>query len=226
MSKITAVVLAAGRGSRMKSDTPKQFLNVNGKPLLAYSLETFEKSEINEIILVTAEESIGLCSDIIKKYTISKCTDVTAGGSERAISVYNGIKKATGDYVLIHDGARPLISEKIIASIIKALKSHPAVVPVIPVKDTIRQVGPDGTLSDAFDRSTLFGMQTPQAFEREKFTEGYENLIADGADFSKITDDVMIMEKAFGIHAFPVDGEEMNKKITTPEDLAWLKSLV
>ena len=70
MSKITAVVLAAGRGSRMKSDTPKQFLNVNGKPLLAYSLETFEKSEINEIILVTAEESIGLCSDIIKKKKI------------------------------------------------------------------------------------------------------------------------------------------------------------
>lgn len=226
MNEITAIVLAAGKGSRMKSNTPKQFLEVAGKPLLYYSLLTFQKSEVGQIVLVTAEESIGLCKSIIKKYGISKCTDIVSGGAERAISVYNGLKEASGDYVLIHDGARPLISESVISEIIIALKEHPAVVPVIPVKDTIRQVGPDGSLSDAFDRSTLFGMQTPQAFERKKFTEGYEKLIADDVDFSKITDDVMIMEKAFGIHAYPVDGEEMNRKITTPEDLAWLESLV
>ena len=95
---------------------------------------------------------------------------------------------------------------------------------MIPVKDTIRQLMPDGSLDDAFDRSALFGMQTPQAFVREEILKAYHKLIDEKTDFSDVTDDVMIMEKALHIHAHPVTGEELNKKITTPEDLAWLNS--
>ncbi|MQN01693.1 MAG: 2-C-methyl-D-erythritol 4-phosphate cytidylyltransferase [bacterium LCO1.1] len=226
MMKTTAIVLAAGKGSRMKSNTPKQFIGVKGKPIIAYSLETFEKSSVDQIVLVTSEDNIDRCNSIVKNFNIEKCSDIVAGGSERALSVCNGLKKATGDYVLIHDGARPLVSSRIIKDTIEALKDHPAVVAVVPVKDTIRQIGENGELKDAIERSSLFGMQTPQAFWREKIIEAYDKLFKENADFSKITDDVMVLEKAFGIHAFPVDGEEMNRKITTPEDLAWLKSIV
>ncbi|MDD6551639.1 MAG: 2-C-methyl-D-erythritol 4-phosphate cytidylyltransferase [Lachnospiraceae bacterium] len=226
MSKVTAIVLAAGKGSRMKSDTPKQFLKVNGKPLIAYSLAAFEKSQVSEIVLVTGEDGIDICSQIVRSYHISKCSSIVTGGTVRALSVYNGIKAATGDFVLIHDGARPLVSQRLIADTIEAVKKYPAVVPVLPVKDTIRQIQPDGSLNDAFDRSTLFGMQTPQAFSRDRILSAYQDLMDADCDFSQITDDVMIMEKAFGIHAQPVTGEEINKKITTPEDMAWLGSLL
>lgn len=224
MSKVTAIVLAAGKGSRMKSSIPKQFLEVKGRPLIAYSLEAFEKSPVDEIILVTGEDSIDFCSQIVKIYEIFKCTSIVPGGEARALSVYNGIKASSGDYVLIHDGARPLISQRLIADTIEAVERYPAVVPVIPVKDTIRQLMPDGSLDDAFDRSALFGMQTPQAFVREEILKAYQKLIDEKTDFSVVTDDVMIMEMALHIHAHPVTGEELNKKITTPEDLAWLNS--
>ncbi|MDD7328079.1 MAG: 2-C-methyl-D-erythritol 4-phosphate cytidylyltransferase [Lachnospiraceae bacterium] len=224
MEKISAIVLAAGKGTRMKSDRPKQFMEVAGKPLIAYSLEAFEKSDVDEIILVTGQNEMELCSRIIKKFKISRCVRIVAGGDVRALSVYNGIKAASGDYVLIHDGARPLVSQRLIADTIEAVEKYKAAVPVIPVKDTIRQVSPDGTLMDALDRSTLFSMQTPQAFACADIMKAYEKLTEEKYDLSHITDDVMVMEQGLGIHAHPVRGEEENRKITTPEDLEWLKT--
>lgn len=224
MEKISAIVLAAGKGTRMKSDRPKQFMEVAGKPLIAYSLEAFEKSAADEIVLVTGQSDIEYCEKIVRKYKISKCTQVTAGGAVRASSVLNGIEAASGDYVLIHDGARPLVSQRLIADTIEAVKKYRAVVPVIPVKDTIRQVSPDGTLMDALDRSTLFGMQTPQAFACADIMKAYEKLTEEKYDLSHITDDVMVMEQGLGVHAHPVRGEEENRKITTPGDLEWLKT--
>lgn len=225
MMKATAVVLAAGRGSRMKSDTKKQFMTVNGAPIIAYSLKAFEKSRVDEIVLVTGSEDIDLCQKIAQKYDISKCYCVVAGGETRAESVLNGIKAASADHVLIHDGARPLVSQRVISDTLEALERFEAVVPVIPVKDTIRQLGEDGNLCDALDRTSLFGMQTPQAFRKDIILKAYRKILDKGSvDFSEYTDDVMIVEKALGIHAHPVQGEEMNKKITTPEDLVWLES--
>lgn len=222
MSKVSAIVLAAGKGSRMKSEVPKQFIEVNGKPLITYALEAYQMSAVDEIILVTGEDDISLCKKIVSDHQITKCTSVAAGGNERAWSVLNGIKAASGDYVLIHDGARPLVSQRLIADTISAVQQFPAVVPVIPVKDTIRQIMDDGTLSEAFDRSKLVGMQTPQAFRRADILKAYDILLQENTDFSKITDDVMIMEQGLGVYAHPVTGEETNKKMTTPEDLEWL----
>ena len=106
MCKITAIVLAAGTGSRMKSKEKKQFMKINGKPVIWYSLFQFEKSIVDEVILVTGEEDIEYCNEnIVKQYNLKKVKHIIAGGSERYESVYNGLKKTTGDIVLIHDGA-------------------------------------------------------------------------------------------------------------------------
>ena len=118
MNKITAIVLAAGSGSRMKSKTKKQFMEIKGKPVIWYSLFEFEKSRVDEIILVTGKEDIDYCKkEIVEKYNLKKIKNVVAGGSERYESVYNGLKEVTGNIVLIHDGARPLINNEIIERI-------------------------------------------------------------------------------------------------------------
>lgn len=115
MNKITAIVLAAGSGSRMKSKTKKQFMEIKGKLVIWYSLFEFEKSRVDEIILVTGKEDIDYCKkEIVEKYNLKKIKNVVAGGSERYESVYNGLKEVTGNIVLIHDGARPLINNEII----------------------------------------------------------------------------------------------------------------
>lgn len=225
MEMVSAIVLAGGRGKRMGSDIPKQFIGAGGKPVIVYSLEAFEKNDgVDEIILVTVNDYISYCNELVKKFKISKCTKIITGGDVRALSVYNGIMASVGDYVLIHDGARPLVSQRLISDTISAVKKYKAAVPVIPVKDTIRQIAPDGTLKDAFDRSTLFGMQTPQAFYRPDIIKAYENLKEEKEDLSLITDDVMVMERGLGVHAHPVEGDESNRKLTTPEDMEWFIS--
>lgn len=224
MEKITAVVLAAGRGSRMKSNIPKQFISVGGKPLIAYSLLTFEKSPVDEIILVTGKDDIDFCRDeVVSRYGISKCNSVIAGGNVRAMSVYNGVRQASGDYVLIHDGARPLVSEDIIEDVIYAVGEYGAAVPVMPVKDTIRVVSGTDALGAALDRSSLAAMQTPQAIRRQDLMDAYDVLMREDCDFSSITDDIMVIEQGLGKYAHLVDGSDENRKITTPEDLEWLK---
>ena len=115
MNGVTAIILAAGKGSRMNSSTKKQFMELKGKPMIWYSLFAFEESPVNQIILVTGKEDITYCKkEIVKRYGFTKVTDIVAGGAERYESVANGLKKVNGDIVLIHDGARPLVTEEII----------------------------------------------------------------------------------------------------------------
>ncbi|MDY6351715.1 MAG: 2-C-methyl-D-erythritol 4-phosphate cytidylyltransferase [Lachnospiraceae bacterium] len=222
MKGISAIILAAGKGSRMGADRPKQFIEAGGKPLIAYCLIAFEKSPVDQIVLVSGRQYMDLCSQIVERYHISKCRSITVGGACRAASVLNGINASEGDIVLIHDGARPLISQRLIADTIDAVKKYRSVVPVIPVKDTIRMLAPDGELLPALDRSRLFGMQTPQAFFRDDILNAYASLESKGYDLAEITDDVMVMEKGAGIKAHPLAGDEYNRKITTPSDMDWL----
>ena len=140
MNKTAAIVLSAGRGTRMQSDIPKQYMPLNDKPVLYYSLKAFQESSVSTIILVTGKEDIDYCQkEIVEKYHITKVAAIVSGGKERYHSVFEGLKQLEGyDYVLIHDGARPCVDKEIIERSIEAVIQDKACVVGMPVKDTIK----------------------------------------------------------------------------------------
>ena len=213
MNKITAIVLAAGSGSRMKSKTKKQFMEIKGKPVIWYSLFEFEKSRVDEIILVTGKEDID---------NLKKIKNVVAGGSERYESVYNGLKEVTGNIVLIHDGARPLINNEIIERSIEGTIKSDACVVGVPVKDTIKRANKEGYIIDTPNRSELWITQTPQSFKTDLVKMAYKKMkeeLEKGNTTLNITDDAMVVEEFTTNQVRFVQGDYKNIKVTTPEDI-------
>lgn len=177
MSGVTAIVLAAGNGSRMNSEKKKQFMEIKGKPVLWYSLFAFERSDVEQIVLVTAKDDIEYCrKEIIEKYGFVKVNAIVEGGKERYESVYNGLKAVEGEIVLIHDGARPVINNSIIQRCIEGAKYHIACVAGVPVKDTIKIVGNNNIIEETPDRNKIWITQTPQAFKTTMIKNAYEQL--------------------------------------------------
>lgn len=223
MNKITAIVLAAGSGSRMKSKTKKQFMEIKGKPVIWYSLFEFEKSRVDEIILVTGKEDIDYCKkEIVEKYNLKKIKNVVAGGSERYESVYNGLKEVTGNIVLIHDGARPLINNGIIERSIEGTIKSDACVVGVPVKDTIKRANKEGYIIDTPNRSELWITQTPQSFKTDLVKMAYKKMkeeLEKGNTTLNITDDAMVVEEFTTNQVRFVQGDYKNIKVTTPEDI-------
>lgn len=223
MNKITAIVLAAGSGSRMKSKTKKQFMEMKGKPVIWYSLFEFEKSRVDEIILVTGKEDIDYCKkEIVEKYNLKKIKNVVAGGSERYESVYNGLKEVTGNIVLIHDGARPLINNEIIERSIEGTIKSDACVVGVPVKDTIKRANKEGYIIDTPNRSELWITQTPQSFKTDLVKMAYKKMkeeLEKGNTTLNITDDAMVVEEFTTNQVRFVQGDYKNIKVTTPEDI-------
>lgn len=223
MNKITAIVLAAGSGSRMKSKTKKQFMEIKGKPVIWYSLFEFEKSRVDEIILVTGKEDIDYCKkEIVEKYNLKKIKNVVAGGSERYESVYNGLKEVTGNIVLIHDGARPLINNEIIERSIEGTIKNDACVVGVPVKDTIKRANKEGYIIDTPNRSELWITQTPQSFKTDLVKMAYKKMkeeLEKGNTTLNITDDAMVVEEFTTNQVRFVQGDYKNIKVTTPEDI-------
>ena len=223
MNKITAIVLAAGSGSRMKSKTKKQFMEIKGKPVIWYSLFEFEKSRVDEIILVTGKEDIDYCKkEIVEKYNLKKIKNVVAGGSERYESVYNGLKEVTGNIVLIHDGARPLINNEIIERSIEGTIKSDACVVGVPVKDTIKRANKEGYIIDTPNRSELWITQTPQSFKTDLVKLAYKKMkeeLEKGNTTLNITDDAMVVEEFTTNQVRFVQGDYKNIKVTTPEDI-------
>lgn len=223
MNKITAIVLAAGSGSRMKSKTKKQFMEIKGKPVIWYSLFEFEKSRVDEIILVTGKEDIDYCKkEIVEKYNLKKIKNVVAGGSERYESVYNGLKEVTGNIVLIHDGARPLINNEIIERSIEGTIKSDACVVGVPVKDTIKRANKEGYIMDTPNRSELWITQTPQSFKTYLVKMAYKKMkeeLEKGNTTLNITDDAMVVEEFTTNQVRFVQGDYKNIKVTTPEDI-------
>ena len=223
MNKITAIVLAAGSGSRMKSKTKKQFMEIKGKPVIWYSLFEFEKSRVDEIILVTGKEDIDYCKkEIVEKYNLKKIKNVVAGGSERYESVYNGLKEVTGNIVLIHDGARPLINNEIIERSIEGTIKSDACVVGVPVKDTIKRANKEGYIIDTPNRSELWITQTPQIFKTDLVKMAYKKMkeeLEKGNTTLNITDDAMVVEEFTTNQVRFVQGDYKNIKVTTPEDI-------
>lgn len=223
MNKITAIVLAAGSGSRMKSKTKKQFMEIKGKPVIWYSLFEFEKSRVDEIILVTGKEDIDYCKkEIVEKYNLKKIKNVVAGGSERYESVYNGLKEVTGNIVLIHDGARPLINNEIIERSIEGTIKSDACVVGVPVKDTIKRANKEGYIIDTPNRSELWITQTPQSFKTDLVKMAYKKMkeeLEKGNTTLNITDDAMVVEEFTTNQVRFVQGDYKNIKVATPEDI-------
>ena len=216
--KYTAVVLAAGSGSRMKSNVKKQFMDMLGRPLIYYALKQFEESSVDEIVLVTGEDAISYCKDeIVDAYGFSKVTKIVAGGKERYHSVYNALKVAEGEYVLIHDGARAFIDQDIISRAMSGVEKYKACVIGMPVKDTIKVIDEEGYAVATPNRATLWQVQTPQCFVTEEILAAYEKMMASSQ--AGITDDAMVMEQHGCRKIKLLEGSYNNLKMTTPEDI-------
>ena len=222
--KVTAIIVAAGSGKRMGSDIPKQFMIVNGRPVLYYTLCAFEESSVDDICIVTSSEYIPYVQNkIVMKYGFQKVSHVVLGGKERSDSVYQGLLADISSYVLVHDGARPYIHSDLINHVIEEVKEKKAVVLGVPVKDTIKIVDSTGCVEDTPNRNSLWAIQTPQAFEYQLIKSSYEYVMEYNIP---VTDDSMAVECASENEIYICHGDYMNIKITTPEDLYFAEQLL
>lgn len=225
--KITAIILSAGVGRRMKSNIPKQYLDLCGKPVIAWSIGAFENSRfIDDIILVAGKDDLNFCkAEIVEKYRFRKVRRIVPGGCERGDSVLCGLRAADADtkYVLIHDGARPLVDEDTIERAVEGARKYRAAVVGIPAKDTIKVVDREEFVTSTPARSSLRVIQTPQAFAYDLILKSYEKVIEDGI---RITDDAMAAEYAGHVRVKIVEGDVRNLKITTKEDIDTARMLL
>ena len=219
MIKNTAIVLAGGSGSRMNSDIPKQYIEIEGKPILAYSLIIMEQNPIiDEIILVTRKEDVEYCRrEIVNKFNINKVTNIVPGGAERFLSVYEGVKASAGKYLWIHDGARPCLSDELLVRLGRDVEEYGATIAAVPSKDTVKVIK-NGFVVNTPDRENIWLVQTPQVFETKSIKEAYVNMFSSPSE-QNITDDAMIMENYGSKKVHITMGEYTNIKVTTPDDI-------
>jgi 2-C-methyl-D-erythritol 4-phosphate cytidylyltransferase len=214
----SVVIVSAGKGSRMKADINKQFLKLREKEVIAHTIEKFcDNKNINEIVVVIREdEHEYFKQNIIDKYGY-KNIKIAFGGKERQDSVFNGLKVIDKkcEVVLIHDGARPFVTNEVIDRCIDSAKKNQCAIVGVPVKDTIKIIDENNNVSSTPNRSTLWAIQTPQAFNYKLIKNVHEK--AKEENYYG-TDDSMLMEH-FGYNVKVVEGSYNNIKITTPEDL-------
>ena len=215
--KKVALIVAGGKGERMNTDIPKQFLVLNDLPILMHSLNAF--SHLDKIILVLPRAQIENWEELCKQYNFILKHTVVAGGINRFGSVKNGLAKIDeGSIVAIHDGVRPLVSKNLINKLIGATKKGNGIIPIVAVKDSIRKV--EGYKSKAVSRSNLYKVQTPQCFFASTLKDAYKQ------NFSLFfTDDASVLESNGG-KIITIIGEEKNLKITTKEDLVLAEALI
>lgn len=219
-TKTTAIILAAGQGKRMNSNVPKQYLILEEKPILYYTILQFEMSDaIDEIVLVVGQDETDYCKkNIIEEYNFSKVVKIVQGGKERYHSVYNALNMINdSNYVLIHDGARPFVNQRMIQNIVESVKENKACIIGVPVKDTIKIVDKEGFVGTTPARETMWSIQTPQAFDYKLIKQAYDKIMPQ-KDIS-VTDDAMVLELTMKYPIKIVEGDYKNIKITTPEDI-------
>ncbi|NOS93788.1 MAG: 2-C-methyl-D-erythritol 4-phosphate cytidylyltransferase [Cyclobacteriaceae bacterium] len=214
------IIVAGGKGTRIKSVLPKQFLELNGKPILLHTLEAFYRySEKIKVVLVLPEDDFGIWNSICEKYHFTKPLLLQKGGDSRFQSVRNGLSLLEGEgLVAIHDGVRPLVSEDIIGASFRLAAVHQSAVAAVRLKESIRMTDQDNT--KAMDRSKFRLIQTPQTFDLQLIKKAYE--IKEDAS---LTDDASVAERAGHIISL-FEGSYENIKITTPEDLIVAKALM
>lgn len=224
--RVVALIPAAGRGKRMGESIPKAFLPLGGVPLLARTLQKFEACpQIDEILpLVPGEEILHCQKEIVERFGLRKVSGILAGGAERQDSVFAGLTAIQGkaDWVVIHDGARPLVTVELIERILAAAKEWKAAVAALPAWETVKEVSEDGEVRRTLDRRSLWIIQTPQSFEYRLLFGAYEKAREEGF---LGTDDASLVER-LGVPVRVVEGEKWNLKITTPKDLALAEALL
>ncbi|TVY06649.1 2-C-methyl-D-erythritol 4-phosphate cytidylyltransferase [Paenibacillus cremeus] len=223
--KLGIVIVAAGKGSRMKTQESKQYLMIDEKPILVHTLALFDRMEVvDTIVLVTGSADVDRCQQYVEQYGLRKVQHVVTGGSERQDSVYQGLATLQGkvDWVMVHDGVRPFAAEAHILACLDKAKETDAAVLAVPVKDTIKVVDSDGLIQATPDRRSLWAIQTPQAFRLSMLLQAYESARQDGF---LGTDDAMLVER-LGIKVAVVEADYYNIKITTPEDLPWAEWII
>lgn len=223
---ISAIILAGGKGKRMGAPVSKQFIEIKGKPIIYYTIKKFsENKKIDNIVVVLSKDEVGYFKEnILEKYNL-KVDNIVIGGTERQDSVYNGLKSledTNTDIVLIHDGARPFISDRIIDDGIKFAQVYGACAPGVMPKDTIKIKNESNFSVSTPERGSLVAIQTPQVFKFNEILECYEKIKINNI---VVTDDTMVAEK-FGYSVYLYDGEYTNIKVTTPEDLILGEKLI
>lgn len=239
--RCTAIILAAGSGSRMKSNVAKQFMLLGGKPLIWYALQTVEQSGIiDDCILVTGEKDIPYVrQEIVEKYGFCKVQAIAAGGEERCFSVANALRLISDDaigaqnkdgYVFIHDGARPFLTEKILQDTYAAVQEFHACVAAVPSKDTIKLADEEHFAVSTPDRRLVWSIQTPQVFDAPLIIGAYEKLLEQQERLKEqgiaVTDDAGVVELFTGCRVKMVEGSYDNMKVTTPEDMIVAEALL
>jgi len=224
--KVTAIITAAGKGKRMLHSVPKHFIRLEDKPVLAYTLDVFERCpDVNQVLVVSRSGEENYClKEVVEKYGYKKVLKIVIGGDRRQDSVYNGIKELDEDtdIVLVHDGVRPFVSQNTLSEAIKLAIFADGVVTAVPVKDTIKYVGDDGIIRATPDRSSLWHAQTPQVFKRRILEEAYVRAYND--KYSG-TDESSLVER-LGYKVKIVEGTADNIKITTKEDLLFAEVIL
>ncbi len=218
--KIAAVVPAAGKGSRMNTDISKQYLMLGDKPVLVHTLQALEKCRlIDGIVVVAAQGEIEYCRKIIvEKYNLKKVTGVLPGGDTRQQSVERGVDATKSDIVIVHDGARPFLNNRLIEEGIRLLVEgeYQGTGCAVPVKDTVKMVDREEVVKETLPREYLRAVQTPQFFCRSVLHRVHKEALAEGTES---TDDLMLLER-YGYSVKLFRGSYSNIKITTPVDMA------
>jgi len=218
----SVVVVAAGSSNRFGSD--KLFANLCGTPVLAYSLTTLEACRyIEEIIVVTESEKIVRVAELCQSYNISKATKIVCGGSTRLESALSGVSETNRkcDLIAIHDGARPLVTAKIVEEVIEAAYQYQAAVPAIPVRDTVK-ILENGFVAETPKRASVFGAQTPQVFVPELI----KGALTDALQKNILVSDDASAVELLGFSVCVTEGSEENIKLTTPLDLTFAECIL
>ncbi|MCR5757703.1 MAG: 2-C-methyl-D-erythritol 4-phosphate cytidylyltransferase [Selenomonas sp.] len=215
---VSVIFPAAGQGKRMQAGINKVLLTLGNEPILVRTLKTFSAvEEIGELVVVVAAEEVAAVEEQLQRITGLKPFKVTAGGSERQYSIYNGLQQVAeaADVVLVHDAARPLVTEKTIRAVIAAARAQGGAIAAVPAKNTIKVVNGDGLVESTPPRSTLWEVQTPQGFRKEILLKANEQALA---EHFLGTDDASLVER-IGVKVAVVRSDYRNIKVTTPEDL-------
>ena len=219
MSKFSIIITAGGIGKRMGAKLPKQFMLIKERPLLMYTIEQFYNFDPKaQIILTLPEDWKDYWEQLIQENDFKIPHRITGGGEERYDSIKNALELCNGDYIMVHDGVRPLVSNETIKACSIEVRSKKAVIPVIPVNESMRVM--DGNSTKAVNRSNYRIVQTPQCFESEILKKAYEQEYHSG-----ITDDASLVEQS-GVKIYTVKGNAENIKITTKTDLLYTEQLL